>query len=163
MKKIVLDEIELRLEHATPELWVPVGTFRGSSITTVSELKHSGPPDLEKICGPFRNGDDAKLAALLRNYAEDLVKSARLLSISVTPCQEATAVGTAISHWQDKAGRLEMALTEMRETFPHDPEHDSDTVNWALGIFDDAMSGLWDQDDCSAKETSPSGGEELRR
>jgi hypothetical protein len=32
--------------------------------------------------------------------------------------------------------RLHREWSEMRGTFLHDPEHDNDTINWALGIVD---------------------------
>jgi hypothetical protein len=107
----------------------------------------------------IRREENMEFIKELRNNPKALIQNALMMHHSVTPCEEAHAVSVGVGYWQDRAGRLEQALEKMRDTFLHDPEHDSDTVNWALSIVDDALR---DQLNDSAEETSETCDKEVR-
>jgi len=67
--------------------------------------------------------------AVKEQYSADLPKVlARLDEIRKLQHEEA-----------DKLAELKEAASILRDRILNDPEHDNDTINWALGLYDDEL------------------------
>jgi len=41
---------------------------------------------------------------------------------------------------EKKLTGLQEVISQLRDNILHDPDHDNDTINWALDLIDDAMT-----------------------